>query len=47
MRKERLEEVILTGRVDGKRSRGRQRLKYLESLRKWMTKRVDETENRK
>ena len=44
MRKEGLEELMLTGRVNGKRSRGRQRLTYLESLSKWMTEQVDETE---
>ena len=31
-------------RCSGKRSRGRQRLTYLESLSKWMTEQVDETE---
>ena len=36
--------MILTGRVNGKRSRGRQRLTYLESLSKWMTEQVDEKE---
>ena len=44
MRKEGLEELMLIGRVNGKRSRGRQRLTYLESLSKWMTEQVDETE---
>ena len=44
MRKELLEELMLIGRVNGKRSRGRQRLTYLESLSKWMTEQVDETE---
>ena len=43
MRKEGLEELMLTGRVNGKRSRERQRLTYLESLSKWMTEQVDET----
>ena len=32
MRKNGLEELILTGCVDGKRSRGRQREKYLKNL---------------
>ena len=36
MRKEGLEEQILTGMIEGKRSRGRQRLKYIECLGKWM-----------
>ena len=44
MSKEGLEELMLTGRVNGKRSRGRQRLTYFESLSKWMTGQVDETE---
>ena len=35
---------MLTGSVNGKRSRGRQRLTYLESLSKWMTEQVDERE---
>ena len=43
-RKEGLEELMLTGRVNVKRSRGRQRLTYLESLSKWMTEQVDEKE---
>ena len=44
MRKEGLQDLMLAGRVDGKRSRERQRLMYLESLSKWMTDQVDETE---
>ena len=40
-RKEGLEELMLTGRVNWKRSRGRQRLTYLESLSKGMTEQVD------
>ena len=32
MRKESLENLTLTGRIDGKRSRGRPRIKYLTSL---------------
>ena len=44
MRKEGLEELMQTGRVNGNRSRGRRRLTYLESLSKWMTEQVDETE---
>ena len=43
-RKEGLEELMLTQRVNGKRSRGRQRLTYLENLSKWMTEQVDERE---
>ena len=46
-RKEGLEELMLTGRVNGKRSRGRQRLTYLESLSKRMTEQVDEREKSK
>ena len=41
MRKEGLEELILTGHVNGKRSIGRQRLMYLESLSKLMTEEAD------
>ena len=44
MRKEGVEELMLTGRVNGKRSRGRQTLTNLESLIKWMTGQVDGTE---
>ena len=44
MRKEGLEDMMLIGRVNGKWSRGRQRFAYLESLSKWMTEQVDETE---
>ena len=44
MRKEGLQDLVLTRRVDGKRSRERQRLMYLESLSKWRTDQVDETE---
>jgi len=36
IRKEGLEELFLAGCIEGKRSRGRQRLKYIASLRKWM-----------
>ena len=39
-----LEDQMLTERVNGKRSRGRQRLTYLDGLSKWMTEQVDETE---
>ena len=41
-RKEGLEELMLTGCVNGKRSRGRQRLTYLQSLSNWTTEQVDE-----
>ena len=36
--------MLLTGRVNGKRNRWRQRLTYLESLSKLMTEQVDERE---
>src|ERR1041385_1911783 len=36
MRKEDLEEIIVTGKIDGKRSRGRQGLMYASSLAKVM-----------
>ena len=47
IRKEGLEELMLAGRVNGKRSRGRQSLTYLESLSKRMTEQVDEREKSK
>lgn len=34
MRREELEEVVLTGMIDGKRDRGRQREKYLDWIKK-------------
>ena len=36
MRKEDLENLTLTGRIEGTRSRGRQRITYLKSVSKWM-----------
>ncbi len=36
MRKGGLENLSLTGRIQGKRARGRQRMTYMESLCKWM-----------
>ena len=32
-----LEHLALTGKIEGKRSRGRKRLTYLESLNAWVT----------
>ena len=32
-----LEHLALTGKIEGKRSRGRKRLTYLESLNVWVT----------
>ena len=32
-----LEHLALTGKIEGTRSRGRQRITYLESLNYWMT----------
>ena len=32
MRRQSLENLVVTGRIDGRRARGRQRLKYLDSL---------------
>jgi len=37
-RKDDLERAVLTGRIKGKRDRGRQRLTYLESLNTWVNK---------
>ena len=44
MRKEQLEEIITTGKTEGKRGRGRPRLNYLTSLSKWMQAQVPELE---
>ena len=44
VRKEGLQNLPLTGKIEGKRSRGRQRLTYLKSLSKWMTERLLEEE---
>ena len=38
MRKEKLEELTLTGKIDGKRGRGRPRIKYMSSIAAWSTK---------
>ena len=35
MRKEGLENLSITGKIDGRRSRGRQRLTYIGSISKW------------
>ncbi len=35
MRKEGLEELFITGKIEGRRDRGRQRLTYLDSMAKW------------
>ena len=32
LRRQSLENLVVTGRIDGRRARGRQRLKYLDSL---------------
>ena len=37
-RKDDLERAVLTGKIEGKRDRGRQRLTYLESLNTWVNK---------
>ena len=36
MRKEKLENLSLTGKINGKRSGGRQRLTYIASISRWM-----------
>ena len=36
-RKDDLERQVLTGRVQGRRDRGRQRMTFLQSLRNWAT----------
>eukprot|EP00795_Rhopilema_esculentum_P009669 gene9669-biopygen2063 len=45
--KRNLENLTLTGRIEGKRSRGRQRLTYLGSLSKWMAAELPERERAK
>ena len=40
MRKEKLENLTVTGKIEGKRSRGRQRSTFMESLSSWVTKQV-------
>ena len=47
MRKNGLEELILTGSVDGKRSRGRQREKYFTNLNRWVTGQLPKREKGK
>ena len=47
MRKEGLENLTLTGKVERKRSRGRQHLTYLERLSKWMAERLLEEERQR
>ena len=37
MRKEKLENLTVTGKIEGKRSRGRQRINFMESLSSWVT----------
>ena len=38
MRRQKLEHLVTTGKMDGKRSRGRQRQKMLDGLATWMNK---------
>ena len=40
MRKKKLENLTVTGKKEGKRSRGRQRITFVESLSSWVTKQV-------
>ena len=47
MRKNGLEELILTGSVDGKGSRGRQREKYLTDLSRWVVEQLPRREKAK
>ena len=41
MRSEGMENLMLTGKIEGKRSRGRQRLKFITSLNKEIVNRRD------
>ena len=36
LRKEELEDVAITGKIEGKRARGRQRLTFISNLSHWM-----------
>ena len=38
MRRKELEHLVTTGKIDGKRSRGRQREKILDSMTVWLQK---------
>ena len=38
MRRDGLENIIITGMINGKRSRGRQRVKHLDGLKMWVQK---------
>ena len=38
LRKQELEDVALTGKIEGKRERGKQRLTYISRLSQWMGK---------
>ena len=44
MRKESLEELTLTGRIQGSKGRGRPRLTYMESLSNWIKSQLPEQE---
>ncbi len=46
MRKESLENLTLTGRIEGKKSRGGPRIKYLTSLSTWLAEHVPEGQRR-
>ena len=47
MKKEGLENLKITGKIEGKRRRGRQQLTYLESLSKWMAAQLPKNERSK
>ena len=44
MRKEGLENLVLTGKIEGSRGRGRPRETYMSSLCKWMREQLPEDE---
>ena len=47
IRKNELKELILTGSVDGKESRGRQKKKYLTTLNRWVAEQLPRREKDK
>ena len=51
LRREGLENIVTTGKIPGRRDRGRQRMKHLDGLCKWLsrsstTEMIEDTRNR-